>query len=795
MAFPTAVGSSESGNIGGLTPYLYNDNVYVIVQAGTDASKLRAFKATDPSSSFSNVGTDFAVTSGNTIVGMATVQDGSKIHVATCDYTSVLTVDIRYHVFDCSTDTWTTTNETIKDNLAAVGTNSPGAVAIGIRSDGDIIVLYNGASAAVMGTDYNRVKYARREAAVWTVDVAVDNAGAAHWMVDGLVRGASDRMHFFFKDDTADDGYQRCLTSANALEAFPAAYDTTLCTNAGGGIQGGVSYVSGGTTKVRFPVTDATLSDRLSVKLDSADAPTVSTDADITGTNSTHASTSGISYNCGMAANGTTLYFVYNDDFATGNIYFISNANDAGWSATPTLIDGSPATYAVWVYPNIYTRGSNIVIGLVWYGSSDGVKYNEYTLVAGGSAISATAAASVTWTGTSTATGAFSDTAAASVTWQGTGLYKAAASIAATASVTWVGVEVEGGTIASGALSAAAAASVTWGGTGLYPAALSSAAAAVLTWNGASIAAVPFTSAAVASVTWNGAAISAANLSAAAAAALTWNGTGLYPAAFNSAATAAVTWNGSSVYSAAATMAAVAAVTWNGTGLYSGAASIAAAATVTWNGVSTSSADLTATAAASVTWNSTAATTASGEYSMAAAATVTWGGVAIQSADLSSAAAASVTWGGTGLYPSNFSSAAIAVLAAAGAATAAGAFSSAAAANLSAVGASNASGAWAGSAVANLTAAGATTAAGVIVAAAAGSVTWTGQEVGETGNASITARASLTWAGETIAVAGQTIYDGKWWREKQLRRKAEEQEEDDMLVLAAAACALMGYMQ
>ena len=415
MAFPTTISTGARANERGCGgPFLSSAGyVYVLLNDDTTTANIRAFKATDPTSSFSNVGTDFAVTSGNDVFYIDAVQDGDTLHVVTVDSSSSPLTDIRYHVFDMSSDTWTTTNETIKNDATPVAAANLRA-RIALRSDGDIIVLYNGTDAASMGTDYNRVYYARKESGSWTIDVAVDNGGAANWYAGGIVVGSSDRMHFYFGNDTGSAAYQRCLTSANALQAFPSAFDATANSLLESVIcQRGTSYDDSGTQRVRYPSIDSTISVLNSAKCDSADTPTMSLDADITGT----LTGAGAIHRASFSADGTTLYLAWVNS-GNSDIYTTSNADDAGWPTTPTVFYTGTCTS---VFTNIYQRGNDVVLAMVFVETDP--KYTESVLRTVSSYTSAdasiTATASATWNGKSTAASNLNQAATAALTWNG----------------------------------------------------------------------------------------------------------------------------------------------------------------------------------------------------------------------------------------------------------------------------------------------------------------------------------------------------------------------------------------
>lgn len=666
MAFPVTITTGGDCLEGGAIPYKSSaGNIYVIVRDDVTTSKFRAFKATDPTTSFANVGTDPALTAGHVIRGMATCQVGDVIHVVTEDANSgaSLIQSIKYHTFNMATDAWVITNEAVVTSATAAFTISGQHIAIAVRSTGDVIVLYNGA-AITTGVARDRVYYARRVAAVWTVDVLVDNGGSTSWYANTIVKGSSDRMHFFFFDDGNDDQYQRCLTSANVLQAFPASYDSTTSTiNPLGGLQQGVSYVSGAATKVRAPYGSITSNKINGAKCDSADTPTMSTDASINGA---RAVSNVSAYANAYAADGTTLYNACIDTLS--DIYTESNINDAGWSTPALFYTGTVAA----VYANIYSRGGNFVLAMVFSESGD-PKYTESVLRSDGSgAFSDVPAASVTWAGASRVASPFSDTAAASVTWDGhlykTGDFSSAATALAVwngksfaasawnpiaaASVTWVG-----NSFAASVWNPTALALVNWVGASRISAGWQSTAAALVTWNGVSIAAAAWQEIAAASVTWVGAAIAAsataADWQSIAAASLTWNGASINASAWQAVSAASLTWNGASINATAWQAIAAASVTWNGASIAASDWQTVAAAALTWNGSSVVSVigDWQSTTAASLTWNGVS--TAASAMAVIAGALLLWDGASIRAAALQALAAANEAWDGAAVGTSS----------------------------------------------------------------------------------------------------------------------------------------------
>ena len=823
MALPTTItGLSTSPNKYSQPFISSGGNVYVVGRDTSTTSLIRAFKATDPTSSFSNVGTDFNLTSSHSLETLVAIQSGDNIHVATTD-SSAGSLTILYHVFSMSSDSWTTTNESILGSTSVVNSSALSMLGISIRSDGDVIVTHNGSTDKIMGTDYDRAKYSRRESGSWTSDVDLGDVSASvNYYASGVVIGGSDRMHFFFVDDTNNDMYQRTLNSSNSLETLPSAFDTTVSTTELALMQLGVSYDSGGTIKVRYPISDATASVANSAKLDSnTDTPTVTQDTGITGATAVN---TGAYFRLTFTADGTTLWHSF--QAADHDLYTQSNADDAGWDAPVEFYDDAGALSGH--RANIYTRGSTKVLAFVMTAGSS-IKYHEKTLSAGttDAAFDMDAAASVTWTGASTSTTNLDSDAAASVTWNGISTAASPFDSDAAASLTWLGSAIE-----SGAWSSTATASLTWEGVeiNVAEAAWSSTAQAVLTWNGESDSAANWSSTTTAALTWNGAADSASAWSSTATASLTWVGAADHASAWSSIAQATLTWQGSAIESGAWSSDATASVTWNGVELQVAEAAfdIDAAASVTWNGESDASVAWSSSAQAALTWNgesdvdsawsatAAASLTWDGEsdvdsdWSATAAASVTWNGAGVADAEAAfdMDAAASVTWNGEAIGASAWSSDAIATVTMASKSTASSIWSSDAAANLVMVSDANAAADWSSTAAANLVMTSESDAAGAWSSSAAASVTWDGEEIvsvpGE-GDFNIVAAASVimaaeatvesdfeisssssaTFVGSTVSAEVSAITrDGVLIREKK-RREMEAIEEEDILMLAA----------
>jgi hypothetical protein len=195
MALPVTVASSTETSNTHNPPHLLGGNVYVIAK---DSLNLECYKATDPTSSFSKVGT-----SPGTVAGFITsVNDGSRyIHVIR-DRNQILD----YDRFDTNDDSWDTPTGAEDPDLPS---DSQDLVwkfcSIAVRSDGDVVVAHQSRPDRVMGNDKQRVDYALLEGTTWTKEVALgDTSADVHHGNPNVVLGVdNDEMHFIYQMQTA----------------------------------------------------------------------------------------------------------------------------------------------------------------------------------------------------------------------------------------------------------------------------------------------------------------------------------------------------------------------------------------------------------------------------------------------------------------------------------------------------------------------------------------------------------------------------------------------------------------
>ena len=345
-------------------------NFYTVLRESSGITP-EVYKATDPTTSFS--AQDAANNPVNAATTLWAYQVGDVLHIVT--YHDSATSDVvYYHTFNMATDAWVTKDEVIESPK-----DTPGATymsgSIALRSDGDVIVLYNGDQDTVMGVDYQRVDYARKEVSTWTVGVAVDAAGEVNYSGASVVLGASDRMHFFFTEvlsATDRDVQHRSLSSANALDTVQDVDATASPTTAHlHYYASGVRYVSGANTVVKavYIDGDGELSSA-EIAVSGAD-PTITTatvvsDLSIRVVNGTPVA-------C-LAVDGTTTYLLYADS-STSDLWRDSQTDGGAWGTDAEVLDAVTINR---VSCAVYDR-SGTKLAYV-YDDGGTVKYNEVSL-------------------------------------------------------------------------------------------------------------------------------------------------------------------------------------------------------------------------------------------------------------------------------------------------------------------------------------------------------------------------------------------------------------------------------
>ena len=340
---------------------LASDAYYFFGRNGTTATTLSAFKSTAPDTSWASIATKTGFTTA--ILTIAGCQSNSTIHLLVQDGTAATSVATKYVSFDALTDTFLATTETVaaaQSNAGQAGSN-PVSCAVVVRSNGEVVALYNGLQTKTSGTFRARVYYRRRTAVnTWSTETQVDGNVARDSYGVLAALGASDRVHFVYHDNTVG-GVQRHLTSANVLGTISAAFYTTTVP-----ASDIVSFDDAGTIRhVAFHSIGT------AHRWASADNPTIST-----------ASYSGGSGSVRGVDDSQNVYALYVLP-ADGDLYIKSSSDDgATWGSATNVFTGTISTSgdtSVSKNQTAYQRGSSVVFPYV-VNDNGTLKYNEYLI-------------------------------------------------------------------------------------------------------------------------------------------------------------------------------------------------------------------------------------------------------------------------------------------------------------------------------------------------------------------------------------------------------------------------------
>lgn len=350
-------------------------NIYFVGKESSGLRRLIAMKATDPTSSFSAVGSDPNYTGNIPVKHIAAFQVSDVIHIVASASGGTTTNEYRYFTFDMSSDSWVITNEAIQTGLstADLAGTVQNECSIVVRSDSTVVVLYNGARVANMGNSYARVVYARRASGGgWTTNVAVDALGTIDGYVLGSVLGASDRTQFAYLY-TSQNLHTRALSSTNVLQT---AVNSSVLVATTTQVQG-VSFNNAGTQKICISAAgnNGSGSDTIAFRFDDANVPTIT---------AVTVETASASDNIPVRIfnDSATFYTVFRKG-SDSDLYLESSTDfGATWGSQvdiASLSVGSVDDNALSCNGNIFQRGSDFVIAYV---VNDGgtLKYNEYVV-------------------------------------------------------------------------------------------------------------------------------------------------------------------------------------------------------------------------------------------------------------------------------------------------------------------------------------------------------------------------------------------------------------------------------
>lgn len=205
---------------------------------------------------------------------------GDTIHVA---FPSNSANAVNIKPFNMTNDTWATSitgGPVIQTNDSLVILLTP--LILASRADGSFVIFYAGATQSIMGTAYERIKIHYYNGAwngpydvIGSANSPLSNTlpgTETNYQVGTIVKGADERVHLFFTNNSTGSVYHRALLSGNTFATGQQLF--VNCDRLTGySIGMPVSYTSGSATHVVVPYDRLTSPRMVVVRGDSADQP------------------------------------------------------------------------------------------------------------------------------------------------------------------------------------------------------------------------------------------------------------------------------------------------------------------------------------------------------------------------------------------------------------------------------------------------------------------------------------------------------------------------------------------
>ena len=333
-----------------------------------DGDELKAFKSANPdTTSFTeqDLVQEAGSSSWSNLGSFREDDTDDEIHLVA----STGAEEIFYHIFDMSTDTYTTENEQLTSAVQATPFGLK-LLAVALETNGDVIVAYQGAEEDDMGLR-QRIDYARRVGGTWTSNLAVDDGGKFDYYSSGIVRGASDLFHIVFYDETNNDALHKSVQDVDGtLSAVETLSDSTLST-AEHIVNNPVFYDDAGTERITVAFRrDTGGSQGRTAEVEDDGTPlaaeTAADDVDL------FTESSRLFAVISLAVDVKTVWAMWAD--STNDIFVNFNVNSGGWD---TEIEEGDALVADAVSTNIYERDGNIVLAYLYSQNGDDAFYDE----------------------------------------------------------------------------------------------------------------------------------------------------------------------------------------------------------------------------------------------------------------------------------------------------------------------------------------------------------------------------------------------------------------------------------
>lgn len=209
--------------------------IYVVAQPSGSTGDIGVYRSNNGGSSWTELDSSNRPSTAQTVISLAADQldGGSTLRIAsiTLSYTSGMgtLVDVEYHEFNMSTETWTTTNDVISQ--PDIGSAGPTyGIEICTISSSLIRVFYMGPAYTNMGTDYANLCHAYGTAGSWTADIALDN-DVRYQASPSAIEGTASSCHIAYKDNSYT-AFAKTIDSSHA-QSTRITVNTTTVNNMG----------------------------------------------------------------------------------------------------------------------------------------------------------------------------------------------------------------------------------------------------------------------------------------------------------------------------------------------------------------------------------------------------------------------------------------------------------------------------------------------------------------------------------------------------------------------------------
>lgn len=221
---------------------------------------------------------------------------------------------------------------------------------VALRSNNELVSIASGLPASSMGTPYNQVVYKRRTAAnTFTAPVLLSNNETVTFDDHSVFAGSNDRVHFFWRNATANTWHWRTLSATNTLSATETVTVSAIDSSSIAEVMGGVS-LNDGTTLFKKNNTISRISN--------SDTPTI---------------TDEVSWWDSAIWLMHTAYFAL--DAATGKVYAVMYGIKSG---EEQLRYAERATDGTWGTPVYIRNNVTAARGAIVYTKADGAKVLGY---------------------------------------------------------------------------------------------------------------------------------------------------------------------------------------------------------------------------------------------------------------------------------------------------------------------------------------------------------------------------------------------------------------------------------